>query len=168
MMVAARTYEEIGDLAKSEEILLRAVNRYPTVDHVLSGTAAFLWRRNRSEEASKYIAQGRKSKGKYSRWYFKDFLEVFAQAPENKILKAVDSLIMQGASKSEITSLGYRLHQIQRPEVGFKIIQKAPARLSMERLEQIVDLYKVMRDWKGRKQALDYLNKAVPSNMRTI
>jgi tetratricopeptide (TPR) repeat protein len=166
MMVGARTYEEIGDLAKSEEILLRAVKRYPTVDHVLCGTAAFLWRQNRSEEASKYIAQGRKSMGKFSRWYFKDFLEVFSQAPENNILKAVDSLIKQGASKSEITSLGYRLHQIQRPEVGFKIIQKAPARLTMERLEQIVDLYKVMRDWKGRKQALDYLNKAVPSNMR--
>jgi hypothetical protein len=166
MIVAARTYEEIGDLERSEEILLRAVNRYPTVDHVLCGTAAFLWRQNRSEEASKYIAQGRKIMGKYSRWYFEDFLEVFSQAPENNILKAVDALIKQGASDSEIGSLGYRFHQTQRPEVGFKIIQKAPARLTAERLEQIVDLYKVMREWKGQKQALDYLNKAVPSNMR--
>ena len=68
-------------------------------------------------------------------------------------------MIKQGASDSETGSLGYRFHQTQRPEVGFKIIEKAPARLT-------ADLYTVMREWKGQKQALDYLNKAVPSNMR--
>lgn len=166
MMVGARAYEEVGEIELAEEIYRKAVNRYPTVDHVLSGTAAFLWRQGRSKEAAAIIAQGRKSMGRFSRWYFDDFVDAFAQASEEQIIEAVDLLIEQGATAWEIGALGFHFRYKNRPEITYKIIEKAPAQRTMVQLERIVDIYKVLREWKGEEEALEYLNKAVRPQMR--
>ena len=166
MMVGARAYEHTGQAKEAEEVYLKAVKRYPTLAHVLSDTAAFFWRQGRSAEAARFIAQGRKSMGQFSQWYFDDFTEVFASAPQEEILKAVDFLIMYGASNWEVSSLGFRLQQNQRPQAGFRIIQKTKAQGTMLRLEKTVGLYKILNEWKGEEEARDYLRKAVPPNLR--
>jgi len=167
MMVGARAYEDTGQVREAEGIYLKAVKRYPTLAHVLSDTAAFFWRQSRSQEAAEFIAKGRKSMWRFSPWYFKDFIESLASAPEEEILEAVDFLIKNGATNWEVSSLGYRLQQNQRPEVGFKIIQKIKVQGTMLRLEKIIDLYKILKEWRGgEEEALDYMRKAVPPNLR--
>ncbi|MCJ7748612.1 MAG: tetratricopeptide repeat protein [Desulfobacterales bacterium] len=168
MMVGGTVYEELKKFDKAEETYLKAVGRYPKVDHVLSGTAAFLWRQGRYDEAAKMIAQGRSSMGRFSQWYFDDFLGVFASAPEERAMDAVNLLIKHGATHWEIGSLAFFFERRKRPEVAYKILQAASGlpQTSMERLEKSVDIYKVLRNWKGKEEALKYLQNAVPSEMR--
>ena len=59
MMVLARAYEALGRPDKAEEMYKKAVKRYPTTNHILSGIAAFMWRNGRDDEATEYIAKGR-------------------------------------------------------------------------------------------------------------
>lgn len=166
MMVGAKAYEKMGLIRQAEEIYRAALNRYPTVDHVLSGTALFLWEQGKNKEAAQVIALGRKRMGRFSRWYFEDFLKAFEQAPDEQIMEAIDSLIEHGASDREINNLGLCFHRRNRSEIAFKIIRKAPARQTMERMEQCVNLYMVLRKWKGEESALEYLNKAIPPQNR--
>jgi hypothetical protein len=166
MMIGARTYEELGDLGKAAMIYHEAVNRYPTVDHVLSGAASFLWRQGKHAEAAQIISHGRKSMGKFSDWYFKDFLEVFGQASEDRIMEAVTLLSKYGATHREICSLGFRFHDKKRPEVAYKILQGASTQDPMENLEKSVSIYKVLKKWKGEEEGLNYLHAAVPQRMR--
>jgi Tfp pilus assembly protein PilF len=166
LMVGARAYEETGQNNLAEQVYLKAVNRYPTVDHVLSGTAAFYWRHGNNEEAAKLISQGRNSMGSYHQWYFTDFLEVFAQSSEEQILAAVDLLAKYGATHPELNSLAFYFRGKERPAVAYEILQKSPAKLTMERLEKCVYIYKVLRDWQGEEEALAYLHKAVPLKLR--
>jgi hypothetical protein len=166
MMIGARAYEELEELDKAEMIYREVVNRYPTVDHVLSGTARFLWRQGRYTEAAQIISHGRKSMGKFSDWYFKDFLEVFGQAPEDRIMEAVTLLDKYGATHWEICGLGLRLHDKKRPEVAYKILQGASTQHPMENLEKSVSIYKVLKKWKGERESLEYLHKTVSPQMR--
>lgn len=168
LMVGAKVHERIGMIERADEIYHRAVTRYPTSTYVLSGVATFLWRQSRSEEAARMIAQGRKSAGQFSRWYFEDFLEVFVQAAEDQILEAVGFLIKHGATPWEIRSLGARFHSQKRPEVAFRIIQKTDVQEqgSVERLQKSVCMYEVLKDWKGQEEAIKYLRKATPEHMK--
>lgn len=168
MMTGAKVYEALRQTKQAEDIYRRAVERYPTASHVLAGTATFFWRQGRNEEAATMIAQARKSMGQFSQWYFMDFLEVFAQAPENRIMNAIDSLIKHGATPWEVSSLGFRFHWKKRSEIAHMMMQKAAASQgnTMERLETNVSIYQVLKDWKGEKEALEYLHKAVPGEMR--
>jgi tetratricopeptide (TPR) repeat protein len=166
LMVGARAYEETGQDDLAEQVYLKAVNRYPTADHVLSGTAAFYWRHGNNEEAAKLIGQGRNSMGNYHQWYFTDFLEVFAQSSEEQILAAVDLLAKYGATYPELNSLAFYFRGKERPAVAYKILQKSPTQLTMQRLEKCVHSYKVLRDWQGEEEALAYLHKAVPPKLR--
>lgn len=166
LMVGARAYEETGQNDLAEQVYLKAVNRYPTVDHVLSGTAAFYWRHGNGEIAAKLISRGRNSMGSYHQWYFTDFLEVFAQTSEKQIFQAVDLLAKHWATHSELNSLAFYFRGKERPAVAYKILEKSPAKLTMERLEKCVYIYKVLRDWQGEEEALASLHKAVPSKLR--
>jgi tetratricopeptide (TPR) repeat protein len=165
MMVGAMVYEELKKFDKAEETYLKTVDRYPKTDHVLSGTAAFLWRQGRYEEAAKMIAQGRSSMGRFSNWYFDDFLGVFATAPEEQVMDAVNLLIKHGATPWEIGSLAFYFERKKRHEVAYRVLQAANSlpQTPMEHLEKSVDIYKVLRNWKGKEEALKYLQNAVPS-----
>jgi tetratricopeptide (TPR) repeat protein len=167
MMVGAMVYEDLKKFDKAEETYLKAVGRYPKVDHVLSGTAAFFWRQGRYEEAAKMIAQGRGTMGKFSRWYFDEFLRVFGEASEKSIMDALDLLIKHGAIPWEIASIGFYFEQKKRPEVAYKVLQAASnqPQTSMERLEKSVDIYRVLKNWKGKEEALHYLQNTVPGQM---
>jgi tetratricopeptide (TPR) repeat protein len=166
MMVAARAYEEVGQLRDAEDLYRRAVDRYPTVDHVLAGSAAFYWRQDRHKEAAALISQGRKSAGGFSSWYFDDFLEAFADSPAERVLTAVDFLVKAGATSWEVSSLAFRLLWKARPDLAYQVMQKAPAGGDMEELEKQVNLYKVLKGWKGKEAALQYLHGAVPPRLR--
>ncbi|MFQ6078884.1 MAG: tetratricopeptide repeat protein, partial [Thermodesulfobacteriota bacterium] len=168
LMVGARVHEQMGQIEQAEQIYRRAVNRYPTSHYVLSGVAASSWRQGRNEEAAKTISQGRKISVQFSRWYFDDFLEVFVRNPENRILEAVEFLIKHGATPWEIRTLASRFHHKKRYEVAFRILQKADLQeqVSMERLQKNVDMYKVLKDWKGQEEAIKYLHKATPEHLK--
>ena len=168
MMVGAMVYEDLKKFDKAEETYLKAVGRYPKVDHVLSGTAAFLWRQGRYEEAAKMIAQGRGTMGKFSRWYFDEFLRVFSEASEERVMDALNLLIKHGATPWEIASIAFYFEQKKRPEVAYRVLQAASnqPQTSMERLEKSADIYRVLKNWKGKEEALNYLQNAVPVQMR--
>jgi tetratricopeptide (TPR) repeat protein len=166
MMVGALAYEKLGDIALAEEIYIKAIKRYPSVGHVLSGGAAFYWRLDRDEKAAILIAQGRKNTGKFSQWYLDDFFEVFTDAPAERIERAIDSLIESGATDYEVSSLGFRFFRKNRPDIAYSILEKGKAPGPMERLEKTVNLYKVLAEWKGEERALQFLYQSVPPKMR--
>lgn len=149
MMTLARAYEAVGRPDKAEEMYQKAVERYPTVNHILSGIAAFMWRNNREGEAAGYIAKGRKLNGQFSRWYFKDYMDVFAFAPEDRIMKAFDHVVAKGAGVWEINALAFQFDKGKRPEIAYKLMSKSPDGGHMQKLEKSVNLYKVVRKWKG-------------------
>jgi tetratricopeptide (TPR) repeat protein len=166
MMIGAKTYEDLGQHEQAEGIYRKAVTRYPTVDHVLAGTAVFFWRHGRDDEAAEMISRGRKSMGKFSQWYFDDFLEIFGQASEDRVMEAVKSLNKHGATYWEISSLGLRFRHRNKPEIAYRIVQEARTQMSMENLEKCVNIYNILRKWKGEDEALKYLHHSVPQQMR--
>jgi tetratricopeptide (TPR) repeat protein len=153
MMTIARAYEALERLEEAEEIYKKAVKRYPTANHILSGIAAFMWRSDRNDEAAEYIAKGRKLNDRFSRWYFDDYMKVFARAPEERIIKAFDYILAKGAGVWEINALAFRFNQGKRPEIAYKILTKAPAGGHMQQLENCINKYKVVRKWKGEDEA---------------
>jgi len=166
MMTLARTFEKLNQPDKAEETYRKALSRYPSVDHVLSGTAAFMWRNGRDKEAAELIDRGRKIMGQFSHWYFKDFMKVFARSPELLIINTIDTLIAYGATFWEINSLGFLFKKEGRSEVAYKILCKSPAQGVMGQLEKIVDIYKVVREWRGKEEAQIYMHNAVSREMR--
>jgi tetratricopeptide (TPR) repeat protein len=156
----------LGQNDQAEQTYQKALERYPTTDHVLSGTAAFMWRSNRDEDAAEYIARGRRIKGSFSRWYFDDYMEIFSQLDEERILGSLDALILKGATDWEISGLGSEFHRKKRPDIACMILEKKSPRGAMENLEKIVEISKIMGTWKGDEAAaFDYLQKSVPPKM---
>jgi tetratricopeptide (TPR) repeat protein len=153
MITLAKAYEKVGRPDRAEAMYQKALERYPTVNHILSGSAAFMWRNNRDGEAAEYIARGRKLNGQFSRWYFNDYMDVFALAPEERIMKAFDHMAAKGASVWEINALAFRFNKEKRPEIACKLMSKAPGGGRIQNLEKSVNLYKVVRKWKGEDKA---------------
>lgn len=161
MMTIAAAYAMRNEFSKAESMYRKALNRYPQVDHVLSGMAAFLWKQRRDEEAAALIARGRRIKGIYSRWYYADFFKIFSQAPKARIMAVISSLKSAGASSWEISSLALYFADRDRNDIAIEILRKSPVKKTMERLELAVTIYEVFRQWKGEEPARNYLTKAV-------
>jgi tetratricopeptide (TPR) repeat protein len=166
MMNLARVYEALAEPDRAEEIYRKAVQRYPNADHVLSGMAGFMWRNDRDLEAAEYIAKGRKIEGLFSRWYFEDYMEVFAQSQKDRIIKSVDSLMAQGTPSAEIQRLAFTFEKESRPDIAFQLLRKSAPRGTMEQLESNVHIYEVLEKWKGDQEAIKYLQQTVPAQLR--
>ncbi|MBU1055565.1 MAG: tetratricopeptide repeat protein [Proteobacteria bacterium] len=156
MMSLARTYEDLKKPEEAEKIYHKALTRYPTGSHILSGAAAFMWRFGRDKEAAEYIEKGRLLNGKFSRWYFDDYMKIFSQATEERIMKAFDH-IAAGAGVWEISSLAFYFEKVKRPEIAYWLLTKVKAATRMQQLENTVNIYKVLRKWKGVDQAGKFL-----------
>jgi tetratricopeptide (TPR) repeat protein len=165
MMTIAAAYKMRNEINKAESMYRKALDRYPQVDHVLSGIAAFYWDQERDAEASDLIAMGRRINGDYSRWYFSDFSKVFIQARQERISEAINSLKATGASSWEISSLAHLFAARGRYEIALMILKQISVKKTMARLELNVSIYEVEREWKGEDAARNSLTKAVPQQM---
>jgi tetratricopeptide (TPR) repeat protein len=161
MMTIAAAYTMLGEINEAQNMYHKALDRYPQVDHVLSGVAAFLWNRGSVEEASELIAKGRRIKGIHSRWYFSDFMKAFSHAPKYKIIAAIDSLKATGATSWEISSLALFFAGRDRHDIALEILQQISVKETMARLELATTIYEVIQEWKGEEPARNYLLKAV-------
>jgi tetratricopeptide (TPR) repeat protein len=166
MIAGANVYEANGRKDEAEKVWIKVVNRYPSSDGILSEAANFYWRNGSYKEAASLIAQGRKIKGKISQWYFIDFKNAFKTASDDEMLKAVDILKNTGAGTWELQSLAMRISKYNRPEAAYRILQKVDVQGTMLQLEKKVNIYKVLQKSRGQDDALKYLNKAVPQNLR--
>ena len=153
MMNLAKIYEALGRIEDAEAMLKKALDRYPTINHVLSKSAAFMWRNGRNLEAARLIAKGRKLNGASSRWYFDDFMSVFASAPKDRILSEIKLLAENGMTTWEISAMGFRFEKNGRPDVAFALVSRAVPKNYMLQLENIADQYKLLKDWKGKSAA---------------
>jgi hypothetical protein len=153
MMVLADIYETLDLKEDAWAMHEKAVKRYPNVNHVLSGSAAFLWRDNQFAAASDYISRGRQVNGHFSRWYFNDYMTVFSNAPEDKIVESYNSLIESGAQEWERKALAYRFQKEKRPEISYLIMSGVSHPNPMLEFENKIDQYKLLKQWQGKEAA---------------
>ncbi|MBU0993311.1 MAG: hypothetical protein KJ737_12530 [Proteobacteria bacterium] len=153
MMILAKTYEALGRLEDAKKIYKKAFDRYPTTNHILSGNAAFMWRCGAYDEAADYIAKGRKLNDQFSRWYFNDFMKVFASETVEKIMQALVPLVAKGAGVWERRALAFRFEKEKRPEIAYKVMTTLEPANPMQKFENTVNVYKIVRNWKGEDQA---------------
>lgn len=156
MMALARTYEDLKKPKEAEKIYHKALTRYPTGSHILSGAAAFMWRFGRDKEAAEYIVKGRILNGQFSNWYFDDYMKIFSQASKERIKEAFNHIAAE-AGIWEISSLAFRFEKEKRPEIAYWLLTKVKATTRMQQLENTVNIYKVLRKWKGDDQANKFL-----------
>jgi hypothetical protein len=166
LMVAARAHEELGQFKLAEGIYRRAAGRFPTLDQVLAETAAFYWRMGRDREAAALITLGRKNQGHFSQWYFKEFVGVFSQGTVERIKKAVSSISKDGGTTWEVTNLAIQFERLKRPEVAYMLLQEFQPTAFGGRLEHFVNIYKVLKNWKGESEAFKYLQSVVSAQMK--
>jgi len=84
-------------------------------------------------------------------------MEVLAFASEDRIMKAFDYMAAKGAGVWEISALAFRFDKEKRPEIAYRLLSKAPAGGHMQRLEKSVNIYKVVRKWKGEGKGREFL-----------
>jgi len=172
MMVLADIYETLDLKEDAWAMHEKAVKRYPNVNHVLSGAAAFLWRDNQFAAASEYISMGRQVNGNFSRWYFNDYMIVFSNSPEDKIVESYNSLIESGAQEWERKALAYRFQKEKRPEISYLIMSGVSYPNPMLEFENKIDQYNMLKQWQGQEAAQvilsPYLSPKLDSRLSLI
>ena len=168
MMLAVEIYAAEGNLDKAQDIIERAVKRYPSSHWLLSEAAAFYWKRNEAEKAVRLIARGAESAPEFSTWFFYDFVKLFAMQSQENILQAVRLLQDAGVDNWQIHALGARFARRKRYDVALKIFELVKDNRVMFRLEGLFDAYTVMRQWKGGKEAKEWLLERVPDREKDM
>ena len=153
MMTFAQIYEALDRKNDAWSMYEKAVDRYPNVNHVLSGTAAFLWRENQYAEAAGFISKGRQVYNPFSKWYFDDYMTNFSNAPGNKVMESYKLVVESGARVWERKALAYRFEEKKRPEISYLIMSGLSSPNRMQELENKIDQYKVLKNWKGKEVA---------------
>lgn len=168
MMLVSEIYIAEGDLHKAQDIIERAVKRYPSTDWLLSEAAAFYWQKKEPEKAARLIAQGAKRLPEFSTWFFDDFLKIFATESQENILEAVRLLRDAGIGNWQIRSLKARFAWHKRYDVALKIDDLVKDNQAMTRLENLLTSYNIVRQWKGAEEAKKWLLERVPDKMKEM
>ena len=166
MMNVAKALEALGKTKQAAMQYMKAVDRYPTVAHVLSGTAAFFWRHEEYADAAKIIAVGRKIEAPDSRWYFADFLQVFEEKTDERIMQACRQLQKTGATSWELNALAWELTGKNRFKCAYGILKNVRCTNSMHALEQVVRIYQLLIRWGKTRSAEKYLADTIESGQR--
>ncbi|MCD4674636.1 MAG: tetratricopeptide repeat protein, partial [Desulfobacula sp.] len=153
MMTLGQIYEALDRKNDAWSMYEKAVDRYPNVNHVLSGTAAFLWRENQYAAAAGFISKGRQVNNPFSRWYFDDYMTNFSNALGNKVMESYKLVVESGAGNWERKALAYRFEEKKRPEISYLIMSGLSSPNRMQELENKIDQYKVLKNWKGKEAA---------------
>jgi tetratricopeptide (TPR) repeat protein/uncharacterized protein (DUF983 family) len=153
MMTLAGAYEALGRTNDAEKIYVKAVRRYPTNVPFISAAAAFMWRQERWIDAADLVMSGRKLNNQFSRWYFDDYMKVFSHVDEEKIMESYNQIVKKGAGIWERIALAFRFQEEKRPEIAYRIMAGTYPSSHMERLENLVSIYTILRNWKGAEEA---------------
>jgi hypothetical protein len=165
-MNTARALEELKRVPEAAMQYEKALKRYPSTANVISGTAAFYWRQNRYESAAELIARGRKIEHPYSRWYFEEFITVFENQSDEAVINAIVPLQKFGATNWELRALSFKLAKSGRHEAAYKTMSSLTGHKPIERILHKVKIYKLLSEWKGKKDADQYLKDNISPNER--
>ena len=166
LAAAADIQEALGNIEAAGEYHRLAVERYPTNSATIADAASFLWRQGKPVDAADLIAAGRPSRKRFDRWYWHEFMSAFRDAPDDDIVRAVDALKARGATTDEIAFIAFRLHDAGRNAAGFRMIADLRDPTTMWDIERGVDAYHILREWKGKQAASEYLGKRIPPGLK--
>jgi tetratricopeptide (TPR) repeat protein len=157
MVCLARTYEALGRPAAAEELLNKAIGRYPTAAHLLADQAGFYWRQGRFREAAACIAKGHHLKGSYSRWYFDAFMEVFGNASPDRIIAAVHALTAGGTDGWDIEALALRYAKQERQDLALVLLDQVSPQHPVDTFVNRVTKSEIVQRWRGEAAAAEIL-----------
>jgi tetratricopeptide (TPR) repeat protein len=168
MMLAADIYTVRGQRDKAREIIEQALKRYPTTACFQARAARFCWENKQPEKAADFIASGGNIMPQFSTWFFDDFFHVFTARPEADILRAVGFLQKAGIDNWHLGALAARFAWCDRCAVALKINALIKERNPMARMENLFSTYSVLRQWKGKAEARQWLLKKITGREKDL
>ncbi len=163
---AALIRERLGDAKGAEELFLRTTSRYPDS---LAGRLAlveFLWRQKRSADAATAL-RGFRGPMDLNTWATdvrKAFHETFTHRPDPEPFAAFAALKAGGIPLRNLGYLTAPFRWDRRYELTFQM-RADLTDPSLAQVEMLVETYQVLKDWKGKAEALAWLKSRIPAPM---
>ena len=163
---AALIRERLDDAKGAQELFLRVTSRYP--DN-LSGRLAlveFLWRQKRYPDAATAL-RGFRGPMDLNTWATdlrKAFHEPFTDRPDAEPLAAFAALKAAGFPHRNLAYLTAPFRRDRRFALTFQMRADLTDG-SLAQVEMLVETYQVLKDWKGKPEALAWLKSRIPAPM---
>lgn len=169
LAMRALLLEELGKREDAETWATECVKRFPNDANAVSLLAEILWRNGKYSQAAGFLRQSQNAVSR-TEWRYvvgKAFASIFAKSPL-KLELAANSLIDAGLNNADnLGQIAAALYGADCAAGAFSILAKVEVNAD-QRAELLVVGYRYLKRWKNEKEALQWLNKQIPTGYNPI
>lgn len=164
---AALIHQRMGHSMEALGLARRLVDRYPNLVFARAVLAQVLWDQGRYEDVAGVLHNPRHplQSWEWGREVVDAFLEVFGERSLQEAGEAFDAIVAAGVPSWISEPLPEGLHREGRHDLAFTLQSRLEATRAIGSLRNPMRAYLYLADWKGQKEALEWIRPRIPSRV---